>query len=95
MLKIIEDSNGREADIGIRVRVASASYGRPVCIEPFDRRDESLGLTVYTHDGAIVGVRVTEGLNDEVGKPVVEYGLVPNDATETCHDVSYESLTNR
>lgn len=63
---------------GLHARVAENSYGRPVCIEPDDGRDESLAVTVYEHEGAIVGVRVTEGLHGEVGAIGVEYGLVPD-----------------
>jgi hypothetical protein len=66
---------------GIAVRVAEGSYMNPLCIEPGDARDESLAITVYEVGGAIVGVVITEGLDGEVGKPVVEYGLVPGRET--------------
>lgn len=69
----------QEIGNGLRARVAGASYGNPVCIEPRDRRDASLGVTVYEHEGAIVGVVITEGLYLEAGRPVVEYGFVPGD----------------
>lgn len=90
----VEERTGRALmSKGLKARVATASYLDPVCIEPGDARDESLGITVYAIDGAIVGVRITEGLDGAAGKPVVEYGLTPNDATEPAHDVSYETLT--
>jgi hypothetical protein len=62
----------------LRARVAGASYGEPVCIEPLDAKSDGLSLSVYTMRGAIVGVVVA---NDE-GEVIGEIGLTPGYDTE-------------
>ena len=72
-------NNEKQIGLGLKARVATAEYMKPVCIEPRDGRDESMSVTVYEHEGAIVGVVVMAAVDGTRTLELARIGLTPTD----------------
>lgn len=68
----------RFKELGLFAYVANSSPGTPTCVSGDGGSDDDLSVELYLHEGALLGVRVTQQ-----GDTVAGYGLVAFDPQDS------------